>query len=191
MNTLYLIRHSLTLANEQRLYCGHTDIPLSENGRQHAISLSESRPLPTFDRYATSGMKRARETLYLLTGVDNADAIDDLMEMNFGAFEMFSYEQLKDNPDYIRWIEDEAGNVSCPGGECKNSFRSRVTACADALISENISSLLIVCHGGVIANIMQHWFPDEDRHFYQWQPSACKGYAIHIENGKAVSFESV
>ena len=30
MKTLYLIRHSLTEANEKRLYCGHTDLSLTE-----------------------------------------------------------------------------------------------------------------------------------------------------------------
>ena len=33
MNTLYMIRHSLTEGNERRLYYGATDLPLSENGR--------------------------------------------------------------------------------------------------------------------------------------------------------------
>ncbi|MBR4078576.1 MAG: phosphoglycerate mutase family protein, partial [Christensenellaceae bacterium] len=29
---LYLIRHGRTMANEKWLYCGSTDIPLSDNG---------------------------------------------------------------------------------------------------------------------------------------------------------------
>ena len=33
MRTLYLLRHSLTEANERRLYCGWTDLPLSPAGR--------------------------------------------------------------------------------------------------------------------------------------------------------------
>ncbi|MBR6766474.1 MAG: histidine phosphatase family protein [Clostridia bacterium] len=191
MNTLCLIRHSLTYANEHRLYCGHTDIPLSENGRKLALTLAEARSLPSFDGYASSGMKRAMETLALLTGKNEAEIIPNLMEMNFGAFEMMSYEQLKDDPAYIRWIEDKTGAIACPGGESRNVFHERVTACADTIINEDIPSLMIVCHGGVIANIMQHWFPGEDRHFYQWQPSACAGYMIQIENKKAISFEPV
>lgn len=31
--TIYLIRHGKTEANEKRLYCGITDLPLSEAGR--------------------------------------------------------------------------------------------------------------------------------------------------------------
>ena len=32
--TVYLIRHGKTEANEKRLYCGSTDLPLSEKGRE-------------------------------------------------------------------------------------------------------------------------------------------------------------
>lgn len=188
MNTLYLIRHSLTPANEQRLYCGWTDISLSEAGRLHAIAVGKECPLPACDLYATSGMKRAEETLFLLTGMSSCEHLPDLMEMNFGAFEMHGYEQLKENPEYIRWIEDTEGNVACPGGESRNIFRKRVTGCVDALIKRHTDSMLVVCHGGVIANIMQHWFPGENKNFYQWQPGACGGYAVYIENSIPVRF---
>ena len=32
--TIYLIRHGKTLANERRLYCGSTELSLSEQGRE-------------------------------------------------------------------------------------------------------------------------------------------------------------
>jgi len=191
MKTLYLIRHSLTGANEQHLYCGHTDISLSENGRRLAVSMASERPLPECDIYATSGMKRTCETLSILTGVTDFEVMPDLMEMNFGTFEMRSYEQLSGNPDYIRWIEDESGCVACPGGESRRTFSQRIQRSISDVLLRNAASMMIVCHGGVIANIMQNWFPEEDRHFYQWQPKACRGYAVTIENGKPVGFEAL
>ena len=39
MNTLYLMRHSLTEANEKRLYGGSTDSPLTEKG----VAVAEGR----------------------------------------------------------------------------------------------------------------------------------------------------
>lgn len=191
MNTIYLIRHSLTRANEERLYCGWTDLPLTESGVAHAASVALSRPLPRCSAYLTSGMKRANQTLELLAGSVSHEAFPDLKEMNFGKFEMFSYEQLLNNPDYIRWIEDETGDFICPGGESQNVFHSRVTRCADELLQQDIPSLMVVCHGGVIANIMQHWFPFEEKNFYQWQPSACGGYAITVEHGRAAGYSTL
>lgn len=36
----------------------------------------------------------------------------------------------------------------------------------------------IVTHGGVIAAIMAHFFPEEGKHRYQWQPKNGCGYAV-------------
>ena len=191
MNTIYLIRHSLTRANEDHLYCGWSDLPLTESGVAHARSVAQTRPLPQCSAYLTSGMKRANQTLELLAGSVSYEVLPDLKEMNFGKFEMFSYDQLLNDADYIRWIEDETGDFACPGGESRNAFHSRVTHCADRLIQRDFPTLMAVCHGGVIANIMQRWFPLEEKNFYQWQPSACGGYAVAIEHGKPTCYTAL
>ena len=63
--TIYLIRHGKTEANEKHLYCGSTDLPLSEAGRAELQNLH-------YDiknvRFLTSGMKRANESLQILFG---------------------------------------------------------------------------------------------------------------------------
>lgn len=189
MNTLYLIRHSLTEANEKRLYGGSTDSPLTEKGV--GIAVGRRGVLPECDLYVTSGMRRANETLYHMTGKTPDVALDGLREMDFGAFEMKSYDQLKDVPEYIRWIEDETGNVACPGGESRNGFRRRVLAAGDGLLDMDVGSACVVCHGGTIVELMRAWFPNADRNFYQWQPSACGGYRVAVEDGRPVGFKEV
>ena len=58
--TIYLIRHGKTEANDKRLYCGSTDLPLSEKGRKELGQLHyEIKNV----RFLTSGMKRTTETL--------------------------------------------------------------------------------------------------------------------------------
>ena len=47
MSTLYLIRHGKTEANEQHLYCGSTDLSLSDTGRAELERL----------RYEISGVR--------------------------------------------------------------------------------------------------------------------------------------
>lgn len=192
MKRLYLIRHSRTQANEKHLYCGWTDLPLTENGRRIAADLRGKRALPEDIRFASSGMLRASETLLLLYGKASEEILPEMKEMNFGEFEMHSYEQLLSRPEYIRWIEDETGDLPCPGGESRNGFNRRVLQCANKQAARrDIDNLLILCHGGVIANIMEAWFPEENRNFYEWQPGACGGYMINIENGKPTDFEDI
>lgn len=168
---IYLIRHGKTEANERHLYCGSTDLPLSASGKAELEAIS-------FDiqnvRYLTSGMKRTEETLKILFG-DVPYAIEPrFREVDFGNFEMHSYEELKDTPDYQAWL---AGNNEInvpPNGESGQQMTQRVLA---ALL-EIQEDTCLVTHGGVIAAIMGHLFPGEGKNRYQWQPPNGAGYCI-------------
>ena len=188
MNTIYLLRHSLTIANERHLYGGSTDSPLTEAGRKIALDTRDARPLPEAALYVSSGMARADETLQLLTGHAPGMTLPQLREMDFGAFEMRGYDELRFDPEYIRWIEDQTGEVCCPDGECRNAFRARVLAGGDRILGRPEGTAIVVCHGGVIVNLMEAWFPDVARQFYEWQPAACRGYRIATDAGSVRSF---
>ena len=189
MRALYLIRHSLTEANAHRLYCGWTDLGLSEEGR--AIARRRRGAIPLCDRCFTSGLRRADETLLLMTGRRPDESLPDLREMAFGAFELLDYEALKGVPEYIRWIEDETGRVACPGGESRETFRARVLRAGEGLLRLKQDAALVVCHGGVIVNLMEAWFPEAGRGFYDWQPGPCGGYRIDMADGRPAHYEEV
>ena len=99
--TVYLIRHGKTEANEKHLYCGSTDIPLSEAGRKE---LQAPHYAIENARFITSGMKRTDETLQILFGDVSFETEPRFREVDFGSFEMESYEDLKDRPDYQAWL---------------------------------------------------------------------------------------
>ena len=169
--TIYLIRHGKTEANEKRLYCGSTDLPLSETGRAELEQLHYDIKNA---RFITSGMKRTNETLQILFGDVPFDPDPRFREVDFGIFEMHSYEELKDTPDYQAWLTgDNDANVP-PNGESGVQMRQRVLAA----FSEIREDTCIFTHGGVIAAIMAYLFPDEGKHLYQWQPKNGCGYAI-------------
>ena len=100
--TIFLIRHGRTLANEQHLYCGSTDLPLSRAGRE---ALANRPPIDVGTaHFITSGMRRCNETLAILFGDVPYEVVRDFREIDFGAFEMKSYEMLKDEPAYQTWL---------------------------------------------------------------------------------------
>ena len=169
--TIYLIRHGKTEANERRLYCGSTDLPLSERGREELKDLHYDIRDVSF---LTSGMRRANETLELLFGAVSYDTDPRLREVNFGAFEMRGYEELKDDPSYQNWITGDNERNVPPGGESGAQMTQRVLAA----FSELREDTCIVTHGGVIAAIMAHLFPEAGKHRYQWQPKNGHGYII-------------
>ena len=193
MRALLLLRHGLTEGNERRLYYGWTDLPLSPAGRAQAIERAATRPLPPCGLYATSGLVRTDETLRLLAGRGPDIALPDLREMHFGRFEMHSYDELKGDADYRRWIDDcmGPGAVRCPGGESQRQFRERVLRGGNALLDMAWESALAVIHGGAIANLMGAWFPGEGRGFYEWQPGPCAGYRVAFDGKAPISFEAI
>ena len=147
--------------------------------------------LPACDLAITTGLRRTEETLLLLTGRKPDRIRPDLREMDFGAFEMRGYEALRHEADYIRWIEDDTGDVPCPGGESRNAFLSRVLRGGEALLKLDGDSAIVVCHGGVIASLMQTWFPGEGLNFYEWQPAACEGYQIQVVRQTPVGYTKI
>ena len=169
---IYLIRHGRTEANERHLYCGSTDLPLSDAGREELKQLHYDMKNV---RFLTSGMKRANETLRILFGDAPYEVDPRFREIDFGIFEMHSYEELKDTTDYQIWLTgDNEANIP-PNDESGVQMSRRVLEALADLKEDTC----IITHGGVIAIIMEYLFPNEDKNRYQWQPAPGRGYAVN------------
>jgi len=180
--TVYLIRHGMTEANEKHLYCGSTDISLSDTGRE---ALSHLRYTVSCKKYLTSGMLRTEETLQLLFGEVSHKTDTRFREVDFGDFEMKSYEMLKDDPAYLEWIGGENEKNVPPCGESGEAMTKRALEAFREIWSAG-EDTVIVTHGGVIAAIMQSLFPNEGKHRYAWQPKPGHGYKITESGYKAI-----
>lgn len=190
MSTVVLIRHGQTEANVRWLYCGATDLPLSQEGISQLVELKKSVPYPdpTGFRIVTSGMLRCEQTLEVLYGSIPHEAVPGLHEMNFGAFEMRSYEQMKEEPDYVAWISGDNDANLTPGGESGNLMQKRVLAAFEKLTASG-QDLLIVAHGGPIYAMMEHLFPNEHKNRYDWQPKSGRGYIVTL--GEERSYQAL
>ena len=186
---LILLRHGLTAANEQHLYCGATDIGLSESGKAALLRRKKAVTYPDFSgkRVITSGLLRCEETLFLLVGDVAHETDAAFREMDFGIFEMRSYENMKNDPAYLAWIEGDNESNVAPGGESGVQMRRRVLDGLGRLLADNRDTLLVT-HGGVIAVIMAHLFPAEQKNRFDWQPLPAGGYAVNLTNGRYAGF---
>ena len=178
---ILLLRHGRTKANEEHLYCGSTDWPLSEEGRKRLMQKSGIYGTG-WESFYTSGLIRTKETLELLFGEQETVIEEpDLREMDFGAFEGKSYEMLRDNPAYQEWISGDNERKICPGGESGEQMRVRVRRALDRILqSEPAERIVIVTHGGPIAAIMKQLFPEKNLNRYEWQPECGEGYLLRI-----------
>lgn len=181
---VYLIRHGKTEANEKHLYCGKTDISLSERGKKELYDIKSTVKYPECISFFSSGAKRANETLEILYPEKTYSEINEFWEYNFGDFEMKSYDMLKENKDYISWITDNEGQVLCPNGESKFQYRKRIKKAFIAFLEqcykENINSVALISHGGTIGTILEVFY-DNSKSFYEHQPSCGRGYKITLE----------
>lgn len=184
---LVLLRHGVTAANEKQLYCGATDLGLSLAGKEALLLRKKETAYPGIDglRVITSGMLRCEETLALLYGPVPHETDPAFCEMNFGVFELRSYKEMKNDPVFLAWIEGDNESNVAPGGESGVQMRLRVLGGLRRLLNENRDTLLVT-HGGVIAVIMAHLFPAEQKNRYNWQPLPGGGYGIDLCAGAYV-----
>ena len=180
---IHLIRHGKTAANAQNLYCGQTDVPLSDDGVAAITALKAQGLYPEAQLVFTSGFRRAEQTAHIICGTAGT-AVAAMGEYHFGDFEMKSHEELKEQEAYRRWIDDETGDVVCPGGENKKQFARRVwdgfCAIAAEVRDKGAASALVVCHGGAIACVMDR-LESGKQHFYDWIPTQGHGYTLVAE----------
>lgn len=185
MRRLYLLRHGLTQGNLEHLYYGSTDLPLCEEGLRQLASLRARGGYPDAEGLlvVTSGMLRTEQTLTALYGDIRHERWPQLREMDFGAFEMHSYDELKTREDYQRWLSGDMAHNHTPGGESECEAASRVLQ-ALARLQSQARDVLAVVHGGTVVTIMQAVFPDTGKNRYQWQPKPGFGYEIDMKSLK-------
>lgn len=178
---MHLIRHAMTAANERKLYFGSTDLPLSDAGVKKLLDKKAGGgyPPPRACRLMTSGMKRTEETFAILYGKLPHEKVKALREMDFGDFEMCSYEDLASLRSYQDWISGDNYANKCPNGESAYEALERALKVVDELLSGE-RDVIMITHGGIIAGIMEHFFPNEGKNRYQWQPEPSEGYTVTI-----------
>jgi alpha-ribazole phosphatase len=178
---IYLIRHGLTLGNTYRRYIGITDEPLCDEG----IEQLRTRKYPSADLIFASPLKRCIMTaniIYPETDVSQIHICENLKEMDFGMFENKSYEDLKDEPEYIKWLESDGRNPF-PGGEGRYEFTTRCQKAFDECLGfikrkfPNAQTAAFIVHGGTIMAIMEKYGTPKGE-YYKWQ----------IKNGEMIEF---
>ena len=186
MGKLYLIRHGRTEANEKWLYCGSTDLPLSASGAKMLENVHYEVPKECI--FMTSGMLRTEQTLKILFGNVPHTVDGRFREVDFGIFEMRSYEQLKSDPVYQEWITGDNEKNVPPNGESGEQMLERVLEGLKDLQKES-KNVVLVTHGGVIAAMMAQLFPGEDKNRYTWQPKPGCGYVVDEKGYQELGYQ--
>jgi len=131
-----LTRHGGTPRSHPEQHLGqHLDVPLSDEGRAQAAALGRRLAGVGFDRVVASPLRRAVETARLIAPGREPETDPRLLEMDYGAWEGLTYEQVaaRDGPARLLWEADPA-SLACPGGESGNDVAARVRSFLEAAI---------------------------------------------------------
>lgn len=162
---LFVVRHCTTEYNEKRIYCGTTDIPLSNVGLSEAKQLSEISQAYDFDLVLCSPLMRALQTAAAIVGSRGIPVIYDnrLVERDFGDFD----EQSVDREDGK--ICRYSFATKYPNGESNLQVAARIYRLLDE-IKEKYSgkNIFIVSHGSVCRIIRTYFFDMTDEQFYSY-----------------------
>lgn len=145
-----------TRGNADR-FCGWTDPPLSSQGRQAVLDLRQKltdngTSLPRI--WYVSDRRRAVETFEIMSAGMHMPVVritDKLREINFGAYENLTWEELPD--DFQRHYEAclrAPLDLKFPSGEGFREFCERVSSAALEILSyeEDDSDIGVVGHQG-------------------------------------------
>jgi broad specificity phosphatase PhoE len=124
MRQITLVRHGITNWNVTGQFQGHTDTPLSDEGRAQAQALAKHLKKANVDLIYSSPLSRALETAR--TVFPNRDILQDerIKELNFGDFESFTQTENEKHERWAWWSADPFKREA-PNGESYEALRIR------------------------------------------------------------------
>jgi alpha-ribazole phosphatase len=115
---------------------------------------------PTVSRIYSSPLSRAVQTAEILFPDVNTNdylIVDDLREMDFGAFEGLPAAELAELDSFKTWLHGGI-DAAPPGGESGREVLTRCFSGIDAIITDmmnaNVTDAAVITHAGIIANII-------------------------------------
>ncbi|MCI7766677.1 MAG: histidine phosphatase family protein [Oscillospiraceae bacterium] len=154
---LSILRHGRTAANEDGIYIGKTDLPLSEGGKDELRELYETHEYPRVQRVYSSPLERAVQSAEILFPDREIIEVDDLREMDFGVFEGVKAEELLELDTYKKWLKGGLDNPP-PNGESLRNMMVRCYTALNAIILDmmenDITQAGVMTHSGILMNMM-------------------------------------
>ncbi len=145
VSEFWIVRHTSVEVPAGTCY-GRTDVPLRETFAGEAALVLKQLQGERFDRVWTSPLTRCTR-LAAFCGYADACRDDRLREIDFGAWEMQRFDQIRD-PQLLRWYDDWL-HVRPTGGESFDDQCRRVGAFLDEVAAQGLRRVLVFAHGGV------------------------------------------
>jgi alpha-ribazole phosphatase len=145
---IYLVRHTSVDVPSGYVY-GQTDVPLRETFEEEAKEVKATLDQFTFDAVWSSPLSRCTR-LAKYCGYQDAILEDRIKEINFGDWEMKTWDEVNEDPHSEDWFENWL-NTPTPNGESSSDQYERVSQFLDEVRASGHERVCIFAHGGVLA----------------------------------------
>ena len=179
---IHFIRHGSIDETLSGKYIGTTDAALSDKGKTMLRKLNSEHSYTQQKVVFTSPLKRCTQTCKILFPELKPLVIDALSECNFGEWEGKTAEELKNNPDFEKWLAGD-NSFKPPRGESNADFVRRICNMFDSIVEglmkTGTTEAAIVTHGGVIMTLLAVYGLPQAKPFEWAMENGC-GYSIRI-----------
>jgi probable phosphoglycerate mutase len=163
---LLLVRHGETPWHAENRYCGRTDVPLTDRGREQAARLAGWAARAGVTAVHSSTLTRARDTAAPAAQAAGVPLHCDerLVEVDFGLAEGLTPAQMR-----VRWPRERAAFERdpvahpLPGGEDPHVAIARGAAALGEIVADTpvlptgpAGPVLVVCHGTLLRLLTCH-----------------------------------
>jgi broad specificity phosphatase PhoE len=146
-----LVRHGETEWSRAGKHTGRTDIPLTERGREEARAVGAELQGRQFAIVLTSPLARAADTCRLAGLGDVAEARDELMEWDYGAYEGRKTVDIRgEHAGWTLWLD------GVPEGETIAQVQARVDR-AIAELRSVAGDAAVFAHGHLLRVLAARW----------------------------------
>jgi 2,3-bisphosphoglycerate-dependent phosphoglycerate mutase len=155
---LYLIRHGESVHNAVGRIQGHSNVPLSDQGRRQVAAVAEALVGFSPDVLYASPLRRACETAEIIAArLKLPIQFDDrLKEVNVGIFQ----DQLRSELDRLypeelaRWRSEDM-DYAIPGGESRRQLLDRGREVLQMIAQSGHRNAVVVSHGRILMTVVK------------------------------------
>ncbi|HVF97389.1 MAG TPA: histidine phosphatase family protein [Flavisolibacter sp.] len=177
MLTVYFLRHGQTQWNaENNRYCGRTDIPLTDLGRQQAEAVGRLLKDVPFEGIYSSPLQRAYQTAGLAGGGREVTVDQRLIEADFGKWEGKTKEQfLAEIPNtWPAWLQDPMTTQAGGTGETGKEIIERMDGFFQSMLANHLSgNILVTAHNGINRLYMAYKLGMNVKHYRRLHMDNC------------------
>lgn len=192
MTRIYLIRHAEAEGNVKRLFQGHIDADISQNGEKQLIRLAERFADIHLDALYASPLRRAYKTAQAVDSAQHLPIITDegLMEINGGQWEGKPWAKLPElYPEENEAWENAPWNFAPKGGEPMRHVYDRMWETVCRIAREHPGQTVgVTSHGCAIRNFLcrAHGWQIERLNDVSWCDNTAVSIVEFPQDGTAI-----